>query len=360
MTAVEKIKARNDKRAARYPYIDILNICAILAVLFLHHNFSATNFAWNTSWIFGVVTKAVFRFAIPVFIMITGAMLLGYREKYDTKTFFKKRFAKILIPAICWITIMFLWRLFIIKDPAFSDLSFANIIKIIANSLEDEHYWYIFAIIGIYLTIPILSFIAKKENKRAVQYAIAAMFVFNSLLPLSFQLFDLSWNPFLHVNLSNYLIFLLIGYYIHTFPIAKKRRVAIYAVAIAVFVTGFVATLFLSNERGAFIDSIVGENTSPFAIIYASALFVFVRNINFARARASALKLLSVLASCSFGVYLTHKLVMHYTYGLLQKTAGLNTSSWGFKFLCPFLTYALCICLVLILKKIPLIRKAVP
>ena len=38
-----------------------------------------------------------------------------YRERYDTKTFFKKRLLKVLVPFIAWAIIMFIWKIFIIN-----------------------------------------------------------------------------------------------------------------------------------------------------------------------------------------------------------------------------------------------------
>ena len=40
---------------------------------------------------------------------------MNYREKYDTKTFFKKRFIKVLVPFAFWAIIMFIWKIHIIK-----------------------------------------------------------------------------------------------------------------------------------------------------------------------------------------------------------------------------------------------------
>ena len=38
--------------------------------------------------------------------MITGTTLMQYRERYDTKTFFKKRFSKVLVPFLFWAIVM--------------------------------------------------------------------------------------------------------------------------------------------------------------------------------------------------------------------------------------------------------------
>lgn len=42
--------------------------------------------------------KCFFYLAAPVFFMISGATLIDYPERYDIKTFFKKRLLKPLYP----------------------------------------------------------------------------------------------------------------------------------------------------------------------------------------------------------------------------------------------------------------------
>lgn len=86
----------------RVAYLDILNILAIIAVVSLHMNgivhINPNIRAWNTS----LLVECIMYWAVPVFMMISGATLMNYREKYDTKTFFKKRFMKVFIPFIFW------------------------------------------------------------------------------------------------------------------------------------------------------------------------------------------------------------------------------------------------------------------
>ena len=43
--------------------------------------------AGDAEWLIDVVYQSLCIFAVPVFFMISGANLLGYRKKYDTKTF---------------------------------------------------------------------------------------------------------------------------------------------------------------------------------------------------------------------------------------------------------------------------------
>ena len=72
----------------RVVYFDILNIIAMIAVVSMHCNVIVHNNpnirAWNTS----LIVECICYWAVPVFCMLSGATLLNYRKKYDTKTFF--------------------------------------------------------------------------------------------------------------------------------------------------------------------------------------------------------------------------------------------------------------------------------
>ena len=80
------------KKSAHYCYLDILNIIAIIAVIALHHNGGVHTYRNEASWYFNLIIECIFYFAVPVFLLITGATLMKYRERYNTKTFFKTNF----------------------------------------------------------------------------------------------------------------------------------------------------------------------------------------------------------------------------------------------------------------------------
>lgn len=77
-------------KGERVVYFDLLNIVACLAVVFLHCNNMVFTYAPGKNWAFGLGIEVVFYWAVPIFIMISGANLMKYRDRYDTKTFFQK------------------------------------------------------------------------------------------------------------------------------------------------------------------------------------------------------------------------------------------------------------------------------
>ena len=93
------------RKLGKKNYITVLNVFAALAVVFLHTNKCFWRFSTERYWATANIIECLFFFAVPIFFMISGATLIDYRERYDTKTFFKKRFLKTLIPYVCFVVI---------------------------------------------------------------------------------------------------------------------------------------------------------------------------------------------------------------------------------------------------------------
>ena len=93
-------------------WINNLRIIALYAVIMLHT--SAVLLAQYGKvpfgdWLTADIYNALTRFAVPVFVMITGALLL-HRE-YELGDFFKKRLSRILTPFLFWslVYIVYSW-----------------------------------------------------------------------------------------------------------------------------------------------------------------------------------------------------------------------------------------------------------
>lgn len=178
----------------RVVYLDILNIIAIISVVALHCNAivhgNPMNRAWNTS----LIVECLCYFAVPLFFMISGSNLMKYREKYDTKTFYKKRVIKVLIPFLFWATFMFIWKIFITKTISLESVnSITEIINAFFSNKEESTYYFMFEILGVYMIVPLLSLLAKKEYHKTLWFIVILFFVFNGLIPNFLLIADIKW-----------------------------------------------------------------------------------------------------------------------------------------------------------------------
>ena len=339
-------------------YSDILNIIAIVAVIALHCNgivHGNPNIkAWNTS----LIVECICYFAVPLFCMLSSATLMNYREKYDTKTFFKKRVIKVLIPFIIWAIIMFVWKTCILKVKIASGGSIIEYINAFFNSNEETTYYFMFIILGLYLTMPLLSLLYKKKNKKTLWFVVFLYFIFNSFIPNILKLLGINYNMDFTVQLGGYAIFIILGYLLSTENIDKKYRIWIYVGALIGILYRFISTFILSKQAGVVVKTTWGY-TSWHSLLLTSAVFLFVKNINIDARLEGKDKLISLLkqiANCSFGIYLIHQMVMYYEKSLLN----INSASWEWRTLGILTTYVICLIIILILKKIPILKKIVP
>ncbi len=83
-------------------YMDALNLLACLMVVFFHCNSVFYSYSDTVRWKIALIERCIVCSAVPIFFMLSGANLMGYRAHYDTKTFFKKRLARTAIPFLFW------------------------------------------------------------------------------------------------------------------------------------------------------------------------------------------------------------------------------------------------------------------
>lgn len=92
----------------RVVYFDLLNIGACLCVIFLHCNGMVHTFTRGWNWVLALAIECIFIWAVPVFFMLSGATLMRYRDRYDTRTFFKRRILRTFLPFLIWNLVWYL------------------------------------------------------------------------------------------------------------------------------------------------------------------------------------------------------------------------------------------------------------
>lgn len=172
------------KKTSYYMYI--LNIVSCIAVVLLHTSLLVFNVDYSSKWIHAVTIQAFNIFAVPIFFMISGANLLGYRERYSTKKFFTKRFSKIGIALlggsiVCYLVFALFPQYFFAADQIAQSASIKDFIKRFLTNQINDIYWFLYSIIYLYMLTPILSRIV--EYRRTLEYVIVTLGVVSIGLP---------------------------------------------------------------------------------------------------------------------------------------------------------------------------------
>ena len=335
----------------RVLYYDVLNILATIAVVAMHMNGIVHWYSDTLAWKQALVVEVGGFWAVPVFLMLSGATLMGYRERYTTKEFFKKRMLRTLIPFVIWSLISMVGYGYDI-----SALGVRGIInKIICCEFETV-YWFFPVLFSVYFAIPVISLL--KDNRKVLWYMVGGAFAFYSFLPLAFSWFGLAWNYNLQMPVvAGYLMFPVLGYLLSTQDLKKSHRIGIYIASLLCVAFRYVAILTMSQADGE-VNRKYFDNVGFYCVILAGAVFLFIKNSSLVGKIGENEKLVKVIktvSGCSFGVYLVH---MHFMNHVLYRVIERDSLMWRTAGI--VIVYIASLAIVYVIRKIPVLKKIVP
>ncbi|POH08544.1 hypothetical protein BGL39_04990 [Fructilactobacillus sanfranciscensis] len=337
----------------RLTYIDVINVVAIYAVLMLH---SSQYQLSNGSVVKNGIIQAIFIPAVSLFFMNSGATLIGYLKKYNTKVFFIKRFKRVVIPLVFW---SIAWYLFDINFHAFPgpiphpNPSISDFLISFANNNIFNIFWFFYAIILLYLTTPILAYLADKY-KNILFYIVFlnffGNFFFNFLAGLTkygqfMPQTSIQINPFISV----YIGFFIMGYLIKVNYFNQKQLTLIKILGLISLIVLVLAPI-LKIKHDLLINS-------PFVFFYCIGLYIFLKQLsekyNFFTLHKN---FIAKLSSTSLGIYILHPLFF------LWFTLIFPVSTKGFIYIwvMPLVTYIICGIIIYFMKKNKFLKIVMP
>ena len=280
-------------------WIDVLRAFACICVLLVHSP------AVYDGRIPGQFVLAPFNYVfmawgVSIFFMISGALL--FTKEQQLVPFFKKRFARILVPTILWSLI------YLIFIPIYehSDINLFHKLFLLPFTPQYGLMWFMYALVGIYLITPMISTWLSKATKNDVEIVLAAWGI--TLFFPYFELFDVSINNAIMPNGSLYYFYGFIGYYLKTYnPIHLKSLTYIVLVIVAF---SFPFIVFFSNWIPI---KVLNSSQSISAALMSTIAFIFFQNIDYQKIENNKwfLKMIESFAACSFGIYLLHMVFLY-------------------------------------------------
>ncbi|WP_418060579.1 acyltransferase [Pimelobacter simplex] len=156
--------------------LDVLRIMAILGVVAIHVFgliLGKERLEGTSTWHFGLVLAIGSNWCVPVFVMISGALLLDPRAHRDGPGAFLRKRALRLVPAlVVWhlVYLLLVRRLLLSDEPSVEEV----VIQLIDGRIYTALY-FLWLILGLYLVAPVLAaFLAEGDRRRAVITAIVA------------------------------------------------------------------------------------------------------------------------------------------------------------------------------------------
>ena len=317
-------------------WLDVVRFIAMFTVVCCHctdpFNFypgTAPNIGEIKLW--GAIYGSVLRPCVPLFVMITGALLLPVRG--DASTFYKKRIPRVFYPFLIWSVLynLFPWITGLlglnpqiildffpyageeVMQQSFS-VSLEYILMIPFNfSILAVHMWYIYLLIGLYLYLPVFSAWVDKPSDRSKPLFLLAWGV-TLLLPYYYQFVSnylwgtCSWNSFgMLYAFAGFNGYLLLGHYLKNLEWSLKKTLAI---GIPMFAVGYAVT-FLGFRHITALPEYTDEMLELFftycslnVVMMTIPVFMLAKKVKVNSERMK--KALANLTVCGFGIYMIH------------------------------------------------------
>lgn len=290
-----------------YDWIDTLRVLATIGVILIHTSgYLLSNFEVSALeyWWIGNFFDGNARFSVPVFFMISGALLLS--KDYTLTQFLKKRFFRLIPPFLFWSLIYAIAAIW--QDKGVEFFQQIAVFKLLFSKLlsgSSFHLWFVYTLIGVYLFIPIIrKWIQVASDKEIIFFL--AIWLITIILKYSVPVhysseFDLRY-------FSGYLGYAVLGYllFISKHKILKQRWVAITLIIVGNLIT-IVGTYFLSLDAGTYIGDFY-IYLSINVVLSSIGVFLLIKNLTIQNVRF--LKTIKFFSKNSYGIYLVHILVL--------------------------------------------------
>lgn len=290
-------------------WIYTARIIAVSFIVILHSaSFLFNNSEINTySWWVGNVLNSLSRWAVPIFVMISGILLLDASKKNTTGEFYLCRASRILIPTVFWALIYsFLWY-YQVKLSG-EEISVKEIIYNLISGKPYYHMWFMFMITGMYFFTPFIKRMVSTLDNSEFNIISTATFLLSIIYIIDSYIsgfHSVIW-PLWCLPFIPYFVF---GYYM------RKRTVNLSLTTLMVLC---VILITLSSVSTSYVSARTGANTSyffeplsVFVIPFSICVFFILKRLDHNPGEK-----LKILSGLTMGVYLVHPIFL----GLFFKT----------------------------------------
>lgn len=319
-------------------HIDLARTVAIMSITCNHAIEYSFNIRKDTlkeflsiPFLFSIIKSVIFVFSrvgVPLFLMISGALLLkrDYSDIKELRKFVFHNYLQLFITVEIWLTIHF-WYMWLLPGSSHlyeSDLLIALgywiTTCLFINQVTFSSMWYMKMILCVYLLIPIISIALKFIPHKYFAIPISIIVISSMLFPdINRLLIGLGYKKHFvfglnsHHVFSMFLVYVILGYFINNGLLAKFSSGLISVLFGFVFIvgSGFQFWLYTTKSDGyiaysSFILLLI--SVLAFEIIRRSAFSVKTINEKFN-------VVIKTLADYAFGIYFVHICIMH---GLVQ------------------------------------------
>ena len=262
----------------------------------------------SLNWKITLYFNGLSRFSVPIFFMISGDLFL--KKDIMFKILYFKYIKKLFIHYIIWSIIYSIYK------NKFSQIIIIN--NIILFCFKGYyHLWYLKATIVLYIIVPFLREIIKKDF--LLKAFLLLSFLLNFIFPIFrvflslyskkyYDLFKATENS-LNLNfIKGNIFYFIFGFYINRILIIKNyTKIFIYVLGIIglIFTTKIIYIISIKKKEKIFHFGPINLNI----FLYAQCIFIFFK-INFDNIKIIKINVIKCISRATLGIYLMHPLII--------------------------------------------------
>lgn len=343
-------------------YFDALRVLAILCVILLHvtgHVGEIMNYNIHTIFSIGGIYETFannfFRIGVDLFLMISGALLLG--RNWDVKGFFEKRIPRIAIPFLFWsliFSMVLIVSSYLVPGVNFVEhFEIMDLLAVFVNTLLFKApgsvvYWFFWMMLYVYLLMPLFNKWINRTEMANVEYFLIIWIIFVSIIyPLNNQFLGLMSDFISPIAL------VVLGYYLRY---NERKIFNDLSVSVILIIVPSIAMLLYSYTVVSSDILFVFHRYSLLVVLLAVGVFCFFKSSNTVNhASGKIATAISSIAMCSYGMYLIHSQIV-----MVTRRAFHLSSNFLFDYALLFVVGFLFSWLVIIvLAKIPIVKELI-
>jgi surface polysaccharide O-acyltransferase-like enzyme len=350
----------------RYVYIDLIRTVAMVGVILLHaagqwiitsEEMNQLNQLETARWGAVDVYQTIGVMGVPLFLMLTGALLLQPEKNECLSVFFKKRWTRIGLPSLFWFAAYFAWD-FLVQNIPFTS---GAIIQGILNGPYTQ-MWYLYVLAGLYFLTPFLRVFINHADQALVKYFVLLWVIGVAVLPFFGLLspFELNSNVFV---LTGYVGFFVLGTYLST--VEMRRSTLSIFVILGVVLTAF-GTYVLAAAVGGSEMYFFQQYFSPTILLASVTLFLLLLtvkppSVQKENSPSPVHRLIKVISENTLGIFFIHVMIIE---SIQQGYFGfaINRNTLNPIIEVPLLTALvlfISLAIILLLKRVPYLKKII-
>ncbi len=340
--------------------IDFLKMLAILMVILIHTTANAYVESFQTSnFKYFLLFSSITSSAVPLFYMMSGAFMIKDNKDDFKKSIFKT--LKLLLQTVVWTIIYYCIFKYILKWD--TSILLAAVKSIFSSQVG--HFWFIYPLLGLYILSPFISLIYSKLKEKEKLYLLLLIFLIPTVFSTLNIWIDFITNPSFVIGFPELGIFIL-GKYIYD----NRQKIQTSRISIISFIGMMVGLTLIILLAYYYAKNIGISSSKPYFdynkipnVLFSLSLLVFGMSLDswFEKFSPKIKNIITFIGTNTLGIYFIHMIFIYLfpninIFGILFSA---NSGKIINMFLGAILYFLMSVISIIVLKKVPILKKLV-